>query len=45
MIRFRNPIQIQFRNDDFGIKRMVFKFVVAGVVLGAAVATGVWMAV
>lgn len=35
-IRFRNPVEISFEGDDWGIKRMVFKFVVAGIVIGAA---------
>lgn len=39
---FRNPIEIQFKNDDFGIKRMMFKFFLAGLAVVLLVALGVW---
>ena len=33
---FRNPFEVQFNDDYYGIKRMIAKFVVAGIVIGIA---------
>lgn len=36
--RFRNPFEVIFREDYFGVKRMIFRAAVVGALIGAAIA-------